>query len=100
MKLIELLLSVMTDKVTALESQEDSNEGNLFCSKLMMKKERVNVYTKGIKKFGHWFNSSKLLEYIGRQVDIRYQEDYINKLYVYSTQGLFISEIKRTEPYG
>ncbi|WP_113673469.1 Mu transposase C-terminal domain-containing protein [Vallitalea guaymasensis] len=68
-----------------------------YMTMLMMKCERVHVYNVGIKKFGYWYRSLELTDYIGEKVDIRYNEDDVTKLYVYTRKGIKIGEVVSQE---
>lgn len=63
-----------------------------YAATLMMKSERVHVYTVGIRKFGYEYRAEELCDYIDDKVDIRWDPDDITRLYVYTLDGKKICE--------
>lgn len=63
-----------------------------YASMLMMRADRVHVYNTGIHKFGYEYRADELCDYIGDKVDIRWDQEDVTRLYVYTLDGKKICE--------
>lgn len=63
-----------------------------YATMLMMRSENVLVRNVGILKWGYEYRSDELCDYIGRNVDIKYDPEDIAVLYVFDRQGKRICE--------
>ncbi|CAH8248774.1 Mu transposase C-terminal domain-containing protein [Paenibacillus melissococcoides] len=74
------------------ERYEKAPPPKSYATILMMKAERVLVRNIGIKKFGYEYRADELCHYIGDKVDIKWDQNDVTKLYVYTTDGDKICE--------
>lgn len=68
-----------------------------YTAMLLMKAETVTVRNYGIKKFGTVYTDSELGKYVGEKVQIRWDQDAVERLYVYATDGKSICEAVSAE---
>lgn len=54
-----------------------------YATMLMLKSEHAHVYNTGINRFGNDYRSEELDQYIGEEVDIKYDPNNINTIYVF-----------------
>ena len=58
-----------------------------YATVLMMRSDRVCVYSTGIERFGYQYRSEELCRYIGKKVSIKYDPDDMATLYVFDDRG-------------
>lgn len=54
-----------------------------YATMLMLKSEHAHVYPTGINRFGNFYMSEELCQYIGEDVDIKYDPNDISTVYVF-----------------
>lgn len=63
-----------------------------YATILMMKAEQALVRNIGIRKFGHEYMAQELCDYIGEKVDIKWDQEDVTRIYVYTKDGKKICE--------
>lgn len=89
---------------TPIEVFENATRYNLepvparsYTAAMLMKGQTVTVRNYGIQKFGTVYADSELGKYVGEKVQIKWDQDNVTKLYVYTKDGRSICEAVSAE---
>lgn len=74
------------------EKYEKAAPPKSYATMLMLKSDKVRVYTTGINRFGYDYRSDELCDYIGDTVNIKYDPQDMTTIYVFDNNGKKLCE--------